>query len=84
MRPTQLSGNLPHSTRNENQIAQDILLALRNTGYGQLGNVDIAVHGNHVRLQGKLPSYYLKQRAHHAALQVPGVQTLDDEIAVAG
>lgn len=84
MRAIQLSVNLLQSTVSENQIAQDVLLALRNTGYEQLRKVDIAVHGNHVRLQGILPSYYLKQRAHHAAFQVPGVQTLDDEIDVTG
>ncbi|MDB5336379.1 MAG: hypothetical protein JWN70_1998 [Planctomycetaceae bacterium] len=72
------------ATKFESRIADEVLMALRNTGYAQLPDLDIRVDGQDVFLKGRLPSYYLKQKAHFAALAVPGVRTIVDQIDIVG
>lgn len=74
----------PAATDFESRIAEDVIMALRNTGYAQLPELEIRVDGHDVFLKGRLPSYYLKQKAHYAVLAVPGVHTIVDEIDVVG
>ncbi len=66
----------------ETQLAENVYLALRNAGYAQLQNLKVQVDGRDVILQGRLPSYYLKQIAHHVVLAVTGVQRIVDKIDV--
>lgn len=68
----------------EGRIAHDVVMALRSTGYAQLPELEIRVDGHDVFIKGRLPSYYLKQKAHYAVLAVPGVHTIIDDIDIAG
>lgn len=68
----------------ESRITNEVIKALRNTGYTHLPGLEIRVDGHDVFLKGRLPSYYLKQKAHHAVLAVPGVHTVADDIDVVG
>lgn len=72
------------ATQFESQIADEVMFALRQTGYAQIPDLEIRVDGHNVFLKGRLPSYYLKQKAHRAVLAVPGVHTIIDEIDIVG
>ena len=63
-------------------LAEAITGALRKTGYRQLLDLQIRVDGHDVILRGRLPSYYLKQIAHHVVSTVPGVNLILDAIDV--
>lgn len=77
--PTQI---VPTDT--ERRLANDVVSALQNTGYLQLQDLEVLVDGHGVRLRGTLPSFYLRQKAHHIALRVPGVLNLVDDVDVIG
>ena len=70
------------TTEFERRIRDQVVAALRSTGYVQLPDLEIRVVGNDVHLTGRLPSYYLKQKAHYAVLNVPGVAAIIDDIDV--
>ncbi len=56
--------------------------ALILTGQFPLRNIRVAANDGHVSLAGRLPSFYLKQLAQAAALTVPGVESLDNQLVV--
>jgi osmotically-inducible protein OsmY len=63
-------------------LAERVEVALRATGYRPLHAVEVSVPGRVVVLRGRLPSYYLKQLAQAAALGVPGVRELRNDVEV--
>lgn len=58
--------------------------ALRQTGYGQLRDLDLSSDGDVIVLSGRVPTYFLKQLAQVAAMGVPGVQCVINEMQVVG
>lgn len=72
----------PATTAIESRIGDAIEVALRDTGYAQLRDLNVRVDGHDVILLGRLPSYYLKQIAHHVVMAVPGVHSIKDAIDV--
>ena len=64
------------------QLAWLINRALQATGHLCLRHLDIVVEGAIVILRGKLPRYYLKQRAHAAIRAIPGVGNVRDEVEI--
>jgi osmotically-inducible protein OsmY len=65
------------------QLCEDIHRALLATGQMWLRDVVIAANADgRVILQGRVPSYYLKQMAQSVALAVVGVKSLENQIAV--
>lgn len=66
----------------EDALIEAVTGALQKAGYHQLGHLQVAVDGHEVTLQGRLPSYYLKQIAHHVVANVPGVNVILDRIDV--
>jgi osmotically-inducible protein OsmY len=54
------------------RLAERVERALRETGYGPLRRIEVAVQARLVLLGGCVPSYYLKQIAQTVALAVPG------------
>ena len=66
----------------EDPLTEAITGALRDTGYHQLLGLQVRVDGHEVILRGRLPTYYLKQIAHQAVSQVPGVNVILDNIDV--
>jgi osmotically-inducible protein OsmY len=63
-------------------LAERVEQALRATGYPPLRAVAVSVCGPLVILQGRVPSYYMKQLAQTAALAVAGVRELRNEVDV--
>lgn len=72
----------PAPTELETRIGDAIAVAFRYSGYVQLRDLSVRVDGHEVILHGRVPSYYLKQIAHHVALAVPGVHSILDAIDV--
>jgi osmotically-inducible protein OsmY len=63
-------------------LAQRVERALRATGYPPLRAVNVSACGRLVILQGRVPSYYLKQLAQAAAMDVAGAGELRNELEV--
>ena len=64
------------------RLAVRVERALRGTGYGPLRQVRVAVLARVVTLAGRVTSYHLKQVAQTAVLVVPGVQRIQNDVAV--
>jgi len=56
--------------------------ALHATGYCQLRRIEVTVQARMVILAGRVPSYYLKQVAQTAALGVPGIHHIQNNLQV--
>jgi osmotically-inducible protein OsmY len=63
-------------------LAERVERALGATGYPPLRAVGASVCGRLVILQGRVPSYYLKQLAQATAMNVPGVRELRNDVEV--
>lgn len=72
----------PLVAKMESSLADAVTVALRSSGYQQLHALSVRVDGHDVILHGRLPSYYLKQIAHHIVSAVPGVHVILDAIDV--
>jgi osmotically-inducible protein OsmY len=64
-------------------LADRVERALRATGDGALHGVGVTVHAGSVRLGGRVPNSHLKQLAHAAALCVPGVHEVQNDLEIA-
>jgi osmotically-inducible protein OsmY len=77
------TSDLPDDSRRSKQLCEDIHRALLATGQMWLRDVVITSNADgRVILQGRVPSYYLKQMAQSVALAVVGVKSLENQIAV--
>jgi hypothetical protein len=63
-------------------LTERVERALRATGYPALRAVAVSVCGRFVILEGRVPSYYLKQGAQAATLADPGIQELRNALEV--
>jgi osmotically-inducible protein OsmY len=63
-------------------LAELVGRALRATGYPPLRAAEVSVCGRLVILRGRVPSYYMKQLAQAAAMDVPGVRELRNDVDV--
>lgn len=52
------------------------------TGRRPLAELSVQVHSGRLRIAGSVPSYYVKQLAHQAAMSVEGISAIDSEIHV--
>jgi len=55
---------------------------LDGSGPTALRTVDVRARQGHVRLEGQVPSYYLKQLAQNIAIQTPGVERVTNHLQV--
>ena len=62
--------------------AERVLRALRAVGYGPLRRIEVTVRAGVIILQGRVPSYYMKQIAQATALAVPGTDQLRNDLEV--
>jgi osmotically-inducible protein OsmY len=76
--------NADPSARDEDELAFEIQLALRATGYPALRNLAVVVRDGVVSLRGRVPSYYMIQIANAAATCVAGVREVRIEPGVTG
>ena len=63
-------------------LAERVERTLRGTGYPPLRAVAVSVCGQLVILQGRVPSYYMKQLAQTVAIEVVGVRELRNDVQV--
>jgi hypothetical protein len=56
--------------------------ALRQSGYVELRVLSCVFSGGILTLHGRVPSYYLKQRAQEIASKVPGVIVINNDVEV--
>jgi osmotically-inducible protein OsmY len=66
----------------DGQIVDDAYFALRASGYGQLQRLQVYCDHGRVTLQGRLPTYYLKQVAQCIVLSVAGIRDIDNDVKV--
>ncbi len=64
------------------RLAERVKRTLRATGYGPLRGSEVTVHARLVILEGRVPSYYLKQVAQATALAVPGAHQVRNDLEV--
>lgn len=74
--------SLQVASREDLHLAGRVEHALYATGYVPLRNIEIAVLARLVTLAGRVPSYYLKQVAQTAALSVPGIHQICNDLKV--
>ncbi|MES2789823.1 MAG: BON domain-containing protein [Planctomycetota bacterium] len=67
----------------EDRLASDVTAALRSTGYPEFQTLDVAVDGHDISLRGRVPNFFLRQKAEFVVLGIPGVATLQSAIEVA-
>lgn len=67
----------------EDLVANEVTDALHATGYNQLRYLEVVVDGHEVWLRGRVPSYFLKQKAEFITLSIPDVGIFHSEIEVA-
>jgi osmotically-inducible protein OsmY len=63
-------------------LAERVEQALHAIGYAALRAVEVSACGGLVILQGRVPTYYLKQLAQATVVEVPGVQELRNDVEV--
>ena len=56
--------------------------ALHASGYTQFRQLQVYFEHGRITLQGRLPTYYLKQVAQSAVLSVDGVRDIDNDVKV--
>jgi len=66
----------------DRSLAEQVEKALRATGYPGLRSITVSVHGRLAFLRGRVPSYYMKQKAQVVAMTVTGVTELCNEVEV--
>jgi osmotically-inducible protein OsmY len=74
--------SLETESREDLHLASSVARALHATGYGTLRNIELIVQARVVTLTGRVPSYYLKQVAQTAALNVPGIHQIRNDLEV--
>jgi osmotically-inducible protein OsmY len=66
----------------DRRLLGQITQILRATGYVPLRHLDVVAADGFVILKGRVPSYYLKQLAQTAVLELPGVDEVRNELDV--
>jgi osmotically-inducible protein OsmY len=70
------------SQEDDGQIVKLVHRALHASGYIQLRQLQVYFEHGRITLQGRLPTYYLKQVAQSLILAVDGVQDIDNDVKV--
>lgn len=63
-------------------LVEAVQRALHATGYLALRTVTVSICSGSIRLDGRLPSYHLKQMAQSTAKHVPGVIRVMNDVEV--
>jgi osmotically-inducible protein OsmY len=66
----------------DRHLAQRVERALHATGYGPLRGIAVSVQARLVILEGRVPSYHLKQVAQASVLSVAGVNQVRNDLRV--
>ncbi len=63
-------------------LIETVRRALHETGYLELRNLSITISDDWLSLDGRVPSYHLKQLAQAAATHVPGIGCIVNTVEV--
>ncbi|QDT93634.1 BON domain protein [Gimesia fumaroli] len=66
----------------DNQLVARIRRVLRLSGYAALSQIRVAVEQRDVRLEGQVPTYFLKQVAQTQVLSLEEVQFVSNNLVV--
>jgi osmotically-inducible protein OsmY len=66
------------------RLTTNVERALQTTGHLPLRGIQVSVCGRAVSLQGRVPSYYLKQMAQITAFGILGIEGLRNDLEVVG
>lgn len=66
----------------DQHILEQVNKALHRSGYDQLRSVRTYCHHGRIVLQGKIPTYYLKQVAQELVRSVSDVRDVDNDLHV--
>lgn len=77
---TSLPVSMPTSA--DDRLRDDVLRALRRSGYSSLWNLTVSVHSGHVCLSGRVPTWHQRQVAQTAAMSVKGVERVESSLRV--
>jgi osmotically-inducible protein OsmY len=66
----------------DRSIVDAVYRALRASGYCQLLRLQVYCDHGRVTLQGRLPTFYLKQVAQSALRSIHGIRDIDNDITV--
>lgn len=66
----------------DTRLADELHHAFCRTGYTPLRHIGVDHHDGQVVLQGRVPTYYLKQIAQSMAASFPGVHQVHNDIQV--
>lgn len=66
----------------DDELARKAAAVLTASGYQVLRNLQVHCDNGRVTLQGRLPTYFLKQVAQITVEQVDGVRDVDNDIRV--
>jgi osmotically-inducible protein OsmY len=85
--PQETGHGAKHRDDDKTEMADDRIVdlvyeALKASGYGQLRALQVHSDDGRVTLQGRLPTYYLKQVAQLLVGSVPGVRDIDNDVKV--
>lgn len=78
----QVARSAANAAHQDEQILQQVIAALFQTGYAQLRNVQSYCHHGRVVLQGKISTDYLKQMALEVVRNLPNVKDVDNDLRV--
>ena len=67
----------------DHRLEDDLHHAFCTAGYAQLRHIGVNNRNGRVELQGRVPTYFLKQVAHSVAASLPGIQHVVNNIEVA-
>ncbi len=63
-------------------LAAQVTAALQRSGQPPLRKVSVTSQHGHVTLDGRVPTYYMKQLAQTAAMSVDGVESIQNDVKV--
>lgn len=66
----------------DHRIVDAAYRAFRASGYGQLLGLSVYCDDGRVTLQGRLPTFYLKQVAQSVLRSIDGIRDIDNDIKV--
>lgn len=71
-----------HQGSDDPRLANNVVRALQQTGYGCLCGVRVAAFGSFVVLHGRVPTFFAKQFALATVQAVPGVSQICDALQI--
>lgn len=71
------------TTHSDSRLAKDVVTALRNTGYPEIYKLNVYVNDREIQLRGRVSSYYFRQKAERAVLEISGGVKVNSDIVIA-